>query len=139
MGDVSSLLSGCRAASNTLTHFPISTNALVSHCHPCRYDIEHEAYSVFRPNPVQVKAAKYTNFAGLIGYKPLASSTWVAMVWRSWTHQCFFWLQFWQRLAYCFFSNPARTAPFCQREDHRTGETLVDSFVMEANMVYQIV
>ena len=49
---------------------------------PCRYEIEHEAYSIFRPNPVQVKSAKFTNLAGLVGYKPLANSSWIQLVWR---------------------------------------------------------
>lgn len=34
-------------------------------------EFTHEAYSVFKPNPVQPKSAKGTNIGGLIGYRLL--------------------------------------------------------------------
>lgn len=36
-----------------------------------RIEITHNDYSVFRPNPVQVRNAKGTNIGGFIGYKLL--------------------------------------------------------------------
>ena len=44
--------------------------------------IEHEAYSVFKPNPVQNKHVKQSNLAGFIGLRVLQSSQYLAMVWR---------------------------------------------------------
>lgn len=45
--------------------------------------VTHEAFSVFRPNAVNVKSAKSTNMAGLIGNKVLSASAHLQLVWRS--------------------------------------------------------
>ena len=56
---------------------------------PCRFEISHNEYAVYRPNPVQAKSAKATNLAGLIGYKALEASPHVTLVWRVLVPDCF--------------------------------------------------
>lgn len=48
-----------------------------------RIEIQHEAYSVFRPNNVNAKQCKATNVAGLLGCKSLHASQHVQLVWRT--------------------------------------------------------
>lgn len=47
-----------------------------------RIEINHEAYSLFKPNAATSKNAKSTNLAGLIGYKRLSGSAHLQLVWR---------------------------------------------------------
>ena len=46
------------------------------------FQVTHDAYSVYKPNAVQLKAVKAGNLAGVIGTKSLLSSKYISMVWR---------------------------------------------------------
>ncbi|CAK9089330.1 unnamed protein product, partial [Durusdinium trenchii] len=46
------------------------------------FQVTHDAYSVYKPNAVQLKAVKAGNLAGVIGTKSLSSSKYISMVWR---------------------------------------------------------
>lgn len=50
---------------------------------PDRIEVQHEAFSVFRPNAVTARACKGTNVAGFLGYKPLEASNCLQLVWRN--------------------------------------------------------
>lgn len=47
-----------------------------------RIIVAHEAHSVFKPNAVNQKNLRGTNIAGYIGYKVLAASEYLTLVWR---------------------------------------------------------
>ena len=48
-----------------------------------KIEVQHQAFSVFRPNTVTAKNCKSTNVAGLLGFKPLSSSQCLQLVWRA--------------------------------------------------------
>lgn len=48
-----------------------------------RVDVKHVAFSVYKPNPVQVKHVKASNLAGFINFTKLSESKYLQLVWRA--------------------------------------------------------
>lgn len=45
--------------------------------------VAHKSYSVYRPNPVQLKNVKSSNLGSFLGHKTLGKSQYLQMVWRN--------------------------------------------------------
>ena len=119
---------------------------------PERYEITHETHSVYRPNPVLAKSAKFTNLAGLIGYKALADSSWLTLVWSclNGSFKISFVCTSLGRVWACLTRLTSGRSELCTSGmRHFSREKVLgpakpllyfkDSFTMEANMVYQVV
>ena len=48
-----------------------------------KVEVQHQSFSVFKPNTVTAKNCKSTNVAGLLGFKALSSSQYLQLVWRA--------------------------------------------------------
>ena len=46
-------------------------------------EVKHNAYSVYKPNPVQQKNVKSSNLAGFLNFQNLEKSTYLQLVWRA--------------------------------------------------------